>query len=59
MVTTAWRQYWFPWSSLRQTGWGPPPPSGFSPAQIFGIQFLFAAQGVDFVLYVDDIAFYR
>jgi len=59
VVTTQWRQYSFSWASLRQTGWGPAPPGGISPAQLYGVELLFAAQGVDFVLYVDDITFYR
>jgi hypothetical protein len=57
-LTNAWVQYQALYSSLTQeSGWGWAPPGGFSPNQVFAVQWqLNNTAGFD--LQLDDVTFY-
>ncbi len=56
-LTTAWREYSIPFSSLTQQGWGATPPGGFDPTGVLTVQ-LHVDTGVPFDIWLDDVGFY-
>jgi hypothetical protein len=54
-LTAQWVQYTILFSQIAQAGWGTQ-ASGFDPANVYGIQFLFPV-GSTFDCWIDDLAF--
>ncbi len=57
-LTTEWKQYIFPWKSMKQMpGWGNPRKPHITPSKIFGIQFQVNVPSANYDIYVDDLKF--
>ncbi|MEE9384365.1 MAG: hypothetical protein V3V08_13255 [Nannocystaceae bacterium] len=57
-LTQEWTQYVVPFAETRQEeGWGAPRTAAIDPSKLFGIQFMVATGGVDFDIWIDDVAF--
>lgn len=56
VMSTNWERYGFVWSDLWQQGWGAPLAASLDSANIRSIEF-YTAAGVNFEIYIDDIAF--
>jgi hypothetical protein len=57
-LTPEWRQYVFPWKTLRQLpGWGLRRPA-ITPSKIYGIQFQVNVPNANYDVYIDDLSFY-
>jgi hypothetical protein len=51
-----WQRYSYLWSDMTQRGWGVPLAPAINPAKLRSIEFS-TQEGIDFELYIDDIAF--
>jgi hypothetical protein len=57
-LTTDWKQYIFPWKSMKQMpGWGNPRKLHITPSKIFGIQFQVNVPSANYDIYIDDLKF--
>ncbi len=58
VLTDEWRQFVFPYSSLKQMkGWGSPHTPGIDSSQMYAIQFQVNDKGQPYDIWVDDIQF--
>jgi endoglucanase len=57
-LTTEWKQYIFPWKSMKQMpGWGNPRKPHITQSKIYGIQFQVNIPSANYDIYVDDLKF--
>jgi endoglucanase len=57
-LTTDWKQYIFPWKSMKQMpGWGNPRKPHITPSKVFGIQFQVNVPSANYDIYIDDLKF--
>ena len=57
-LTTDWKQYIFPWKSMKQMpGWGNPRKPHITPEKIYGVQFQVKVPRANYDIYVDDLRF--
>jgi endoglucanase len=57
-LTTDWKQYIFPWKSMKQMpGWGNPRKPHITPSKLYGIQFQVNVPSANYDIYIDDLKF--
>jgi endoglucanase len=57
-LTTEWKQYIFPWKSMKQMpGWGNPRKPHITESKIYGIQFQVNIPSANYDIYIDDLKF--
>jgi endoglucanase len=57
-LTSTWKQYTFPFSSLTQMqGWGSPHPGAITVSKLYGVQWQVNSPGASYDIWVDDIEF--